>query len=545
VTVSVSIEAGSVAGAVEARLAGWADARFGERLWSKDPTLWFDESVDEIENRLGWLDLPNQIPPRAADLSRFAGRIRLDGIEAVVVLGMGGSSLAPEVFQGVFGNAKGHPRLHVLDSTHPAAVRTIEDQVDLSSTLFVVSSKSGTTLETLSFFRYFWEKVSKLETDPSRHFVAITDAGSSLDRLAEERGFRNTFHAPPDVGGRYSALTEFGLVPAAAIGVDLDLLYASAKSAAEECGRDVAVDKNPALVLGAFLGEAARAGRDKATFVSSPALRPISAWIEQLVAESTGKSGTGIVPIIGDERATNLGGDRAIVSIEQVGEPSVAAVESAATQGHPTAQVRLADLHDLGGAMFLLEMAVAAAAAILEIHPFNQPDVQLAKKLARDAMSGDLDSEGVVEVAALDPDLGGEVSRWLAEAVPPRYVSIQAYLPPTAAVAAGMETVRRLIRDATGTATSFAFGPRFLHSTGQLHKGGPPGLFLQVVDDATDALSVPESAFTFNELIAAQSLGDYGALRQRGHGVLRVGLGDSGAQGLEALVDAVVAATNL
>ncbi len=543
-TVSVSIQAGSVAGAVQARLAGWADTRFGERLWAKDSTLWFEESVDEIENRLGWLDLPDQMPTITAGLSRFALRIRLEGIEAVVVLGMGGSSLAPEVFQGVFGNATGHPRLYVLDSTHPAAVRTLEDQVDLSSTLFVVSSKSGTTLETLSFFRYFWEKVSKLGSDPARHFVAITDVGSSLDRLAEERGFRNTFHAPADVGGRYSALSEFGLVPAAAIGVDLDMLYAGAKSAADVCGRDVAVDKNPALILGAFLGEAARAGRDKATFVSSPALRPLSAWIEQLVAESSGKSGTGIVPIVSDEGATNFGGDRAIVSIEQVGEPSVAVAESAAAQGHPTAQVRLADLHDLGGAMFVLEMAVAAAGAVLEIHPFNQPDVQLAKKLARNAMSGDLDSEGVVEVGALDPDLGGEVSRWLAKAVPPRYVSIQAYLPPTAAVAAGMETVRRLIRDATGTATSFGFGPRFLHSTGQLHKGGPPGLFLQVVDDATDALAVPESAFTFNELIAAQSLGDYGALRQRGHGVLRIDLGDSGAKGLETLVDAVVAATN-
>ena len=535
-TIKVETEAGPFAPAIEKRLESWSRTSFGKRLWAADPTLWSTEPLDELEDRLGWLDLPRRMPAIIEDLSHFGAELREQSFDQVVVLGMGGSSLAPGVFAAMLGGSAGSLPLTVLDSTHPAAVRGVAEQVDPASTLFVVSSKSGTTIETLSFFHYFWEEVSKV-TSPGPHFAAVTDEGSPLDALAGRLGFRRVFHAPSNVGGRYSALSEFGLVPAAAIGSDLDGLHHGAAHAAEICGPEVGVASNAGLQLGAFLGELAVAGRDKATFLATDRLRAIVPWIEQLLAESTGKGGTGIVPVGGDEDCTTFGADRALVVLDTLDDRLRAPKGDA-----PVARLRIDDETGVGGAMFVLEVATAAAGAILEIHPFNQPDVQLAKDLARGAMKGDLDGDPVEELDALDPDLTAEISSWLSRAEPGNYIAIQAFLPPSDAVAAAMETARRLISTRLGMATTFAFGPRFLHSTGQLHKGGPPVLCLQVIDHPHPHLAVPGTDYGFEALIRAQALGDYRALRDRGRDVLLVCLGDSGAEGLSALVEAVAAA---
>jgi len=544
VTVGVWGEAGPHQAAVDERLAAWAAESFAIRLWEKDPTLWSAEPVAELEDRLGWLDLPGRMNGLIPDLKSFGSDTAGRGIRHVVVLGMGGSSLAPEVFQAVLGNRPSHPELLVLDSTHPGAVQALAERITLTKTVFVVSSKSGTTLETLSFFRYFWERVAAETESPGGQFVAVTDPGSALETLAKDRGFRRIFNAPSDVGGRYSALTEFGLVPAAAIGADLASLADGAGRAALSCGPKVAVAENPGLSLGAFLATLAAAGRNKATFLAVPRLRPLVPWIEQLVAESTGKDQRGIVPVGGDDGATEFGSDRAFVAIDLVDDTLDADVAAVENSGHPVARLRLDRVSDLGGAMFVLEIAVAAAGAALGIHPFNQPDVQLAKGLARRAMDGDLDTAGVVQRDALDPSLVEYLREWLDGITAPEYVGIHAYLPPTVATRAALETARSAIRDGRHVAATSDFGPRFLHSTGQLHKGGPPvGRFLQVIDQPHPHLDVPESDFSFEKLIGAQALGDYQALRERGQRVLRVSLGDSGAEGLQAVMSAVVEAS--
>lgn len=543
-TVGVWREAGPHQAAVDERLAAWAAESFAIRLWEKDPTLWSAEPLAELEDRLGWLDLPGRMNGLIPELESFGTDMAGRGIRHVVVLGMGGSSLAPEVFQAVLGNRPSHPELLVLDSTHPGAVQVLAERITLAKTLFVVSSKSGTTLETLSFFRYFWDRVAAETESPGGHFVAVTDPGSALETLAKDRGFRRIFNAPSDVGGRYSALTEFGLVPAAAIGADLASLAKGARRAVLSCGPKVAVAENPGLILGAFLGTLAAAGRNKATFLAVPRLRPLVPWIEQLVAESTGKDQRGIVPVGGDDGAIEFGGDRAFVAIDLGDDTLDADVAAVENSGHPVARLRLDRVSDLGGAMFVLEIAVAAAGAALGIHPFNQPDVQLAKGLARRAMDGDLDTAGVVQRDALDPSLAEYLREWLDGITAPEYVGIHAYLPPTVATRAALETARAAIRDGRRVATTSDFGPRFLHSTGQLHKGGPPvGRFLQVIDQPHPHLEVPESDFSFEKLIGAQALGDYQALRERGQRVLRVSLGDSGAKGLEAVMSAVVEAS--
>ncbi len=545
-TVRVTGEAGPHQAAVDDLIAAWAADGFATRLWEKDPTLWSAEPVAELADRLGWLDLPGRMNALIPDLESFGSEIAGRGFRHVVVLGMGGSSLAPEVFQAVLGNRPSHPELRVLDSTHPGAVQALAERITHTNTLFVVSSKSGTTLETLAFFRYFWNRVAADMESPGENFIAVTDPGSALEALATDRGFRRIFNAPSDVGGRYSALTEFGLVPAAVIGADLTSLAEGARKAVLSCGPEVAVAENPGLALGAFLGTLAAAGRNKATFLAAPRLRPLVPWIEQLVAESTGKDQRGILPVGGDDGATKFGSDRAFVAIELGDDALEAEVAALENSGHPVARLRLDRVSDLGGAMFVLEIAVAATGAALGIHPFNQPDVQLAKGLARRAMDGDLDTAGVAPRNALDPGLAEHVRKWLDGITAPEYVGIHAYLPPTVATRAALETARSAIRDGRRVAATYDFGPRFLHSTGQLHKGGPPvGRFLQVTDRPHPHLDVPESDFSFQKLIGAQALGDYQALRARGQRVLRVSLGDTGAEGLEAVVGAVVDASQV
>ncbi len=512
---------------VEGRLRAWQGMGFSRRLWARDPTLWSAGPVPELADRLGWLTLPEAMRERLDDLVDFAREVAEAATRHVVLLGMGGSSMAPEVFQHTFAPAAGAPGLVVLDSTHPAAVRLIESQIDLERTLFVVSSKSGTTTETLSLFRYFWRRVSQTEARPGDRFVAITDPGTPLEELARERAFRRTFLGPADVGGRYSALSVFGLVPAALIGVDVRRLLDRAEWMAAECGPTVPEPVSPGLVLGAALGELALAGRDKVTFLASPSLAGLPAWIEQLVAESTGKDGKGIVPVVDEPlgRPEQYGPDRVFVHLRLAGDEApgldalVGALEAA---GHPVARLRLAEMADLGAEFFRWEVAVAAAGAILGIHPFNQPDVQLAKDLAREAMAGA--AAVTAEPPAFVPGApAGAINAWAAQLRPGDYLGLQAFLAPDEATTTALQELRRAVRDRWGVATTLGYGPRFLHSTGQLHKGGPhTGAFVQIVDAPEEDLQVPEVAYTFGELIRAQALGDLQALRRRGRRIVRV-----------------------
>jgi len=527
---------------VDDRLAAWTRSGFTLGLWSKDHRIWSEQPQPEITDRLGWLTLPETMQDQLDEFETLANDVRADGTDHVVLLGMGGSSLAPEVYQRTFGNRDGYPELITLDSTHPGAVQAVRDRIDPATTLFVVASKSGNTIEPLSFFRYFWDEVSAVTDRPGDHFVAITDPGTSLVDLANEHGFRRVVEATPDVGGRYSALTAFGLVPAALIGVDIHRLTDRAGRMAEATAVCVPETDSPALHLGAALGELALDGVDKATFIVSRSLRAFPSWLEQLVAESTGKDDTGILPVADEPVGSPdvYGDDRFFIYLSYEGDADddqAALVDALETSGCPIARIRLREKEDLGAEIFRAEVAAAAAGAVLGIHPFNQPDVQHAKELARRAMAGELEAGGVQEVDVDDGEaLQGAVTQWLATVHPGDYVAIHAYLRPEESTTATLQGLRLDLRDRFRVATTFGYGPRFLHSTGQFHKGGPnSGVFLQLVDGTPDDVDVPDAGYSFGDLIAAQSLGDYQALSDRGRRVLRVNLGSDPARGLQIL----------
>lgn len=541
---------GTYESAIHDRLGKWADEDMGRRIWEKDFTVWFPEDQPEIEDRLGWLELPERMSAEIAPIRVFADEIRDQGFTHVVLLGMGGSSLAPEVYRATFGSAPDYPELLVLDSTHPDRVGAVEKGLDLKKTLFVVSSKSGTTIETLSLMRYFYERVSGLCDTPGLHFVAVTDPGTPLEGLAKSLRFRMVFSARPDVGGRYSALTHFGLVPAALMGVDIGILLSRARSMAVTCAPAAPEDDNPGLVLGATLGELALAGRDKVTFVTSPSLSSFPLWLEQLIAESTGKDGKGIIPVacenLGEPGA--YGNDRLFVYLAIAGEMSNKVLErldALGAGGHPVVQFILRDTEDLSVEMFRWELAVASAGAILGIHPFNQPDVELAKRLARDMMSGKARTGAAGAVKA---DSGAELEKALKQsfgrARAGAYIAIQAFIAPDADSLAKLQAICTGLRDRTKLAATFGFGPRCLHSTGQMHKGGPDKVILiQLVDSPAGDIKVPEADYTFAQLIAAQAAGDFQAIEKKGRRVLSIDLGKDAAKGLDKLDSALKKAT--
>ena len=537
---------------VKKRLEEWQDAGFGRRLWAHDRTLWSSEPVSDLLDRLGWLTLADSMHAEAAELAAFAADLA-PRFDRVVLLGMGGSSLAPEVFQRVFGETDGYPRLTVLDSTHPRAVTAVAEAIDPARTLFVVSSKSGTTVETMSLFRWFWKLVSDAASVESAgdHFVAVTDPGSELAAVGRQHGLRRVFTAPPEVGGRYSALTPFGLVPAALVGIDPRRLLDRARAAGFAFGPDHPALVNEALALGAALGELALAGRDKVTFLTTPSLAAFPDWLEQLIAESTGKDGRGIVPVVlgslapatgvpeGDDRvycALSLDGDG---DGEPAWDDRLHRLEAA---GHPVLRLRLGDRYDLAVEMLRWEIAVAAAGSVLGIQPFDQPDVQLAKVLAEEALSREDSDDERPGVAASDDALPRHLASLLDGLQPGDYLGIQAYLPASPTIGADLARLQRVLGERTGRAVTVGYGPRFLHSTGQLHKGGPAsGVFLQLVDDPHDALPVPESDYSFGKLIRGQSAGDRRALQQRGRRVLTVRLGRDLDADLGRLVELVEA----
>jgi transaldolase/glucose-6-phosphate isomerase len=491
---------------------------------------------------MGWLQLPEMMQKKIDDLTRFAEKVRLEGKTHVVLMGMGGSSLAPEVFQKTFGNAPGYPELTVLDTTHPDAVRNLEERVDISKVLFLVSSKSGTTLETLSFFRYFWERMDESGIRPGQNFVAITDPDSPLDRVAREREFRAVFRAPTDVGGRYSAFTEFGLIPAALIGVDIRRLLEKGRAAAEKNASDVDPGEASGFLLGAVLGEMAKE-RNKLTLLTSPSFESFPDWLEQLIAESTGKAGKGLIPVGNEQRITleGYGQDRVFIGLFERGQDNQdleGLLESLGKLGHPIIRIWLNDVYDLAQQIFQWEVAVASAGAILGIHPFNQPDVHLAKELAKKAMSersAAKNEEGRKEgIEVTDGGkLESELKNWISQTQEGDYLGIQAYLAPNPSTTEALRSIRHALLKKTRLATTLGYGPRFLHSTGQLHKGGPnSGLFLQLVDEPEQDLTVPETNFTFGALIRAQARGDLKALRQRDRRVIRVNLNQDVPSGL-------------
>lgn len=538
-----TLSLGALAGPVAARIRAWEQEEAVARLWAADHTLWTAEPAPEIEDRLGWLALPETMLPEVPGLLAFADEVVAERTRHVVLLGMGGSSLAPEVFSRTYGSRAGYPELIVLDSTHPGSVRAVDERVDPAATLFLVSSKSGTTIEPLSFFHHCWARVAAGDPRPGHRFAAITDPGTSLADLAGERGFRRVFAARPDVGGRFSALSHFGLVPAALIGADIAGLLAGAARMAAACRRAPA--ENPGLVLGAALGEAARAGVDKATFLVSPSLAALPAWLEQLVAESTGKDGTGIIPVadeaVGPPAA--YGTDRCFVYLAHRGDDDAgqaAALDALRATGHPVILIGLEDPSDLGAELFRAEVAVAMASAVLGIHPFNQPDVQLAKELATRAMQGEGGGDPIAAVPAADrPALAAALASLTEAARPGAYLAIQAFIEPTIRAVGALQDLRHHLRGRFRLATTLGFGPRFLHSSGQLHKGGPDtGLFLQIVDEPRPDLPVPGATYTFGQLISAQADGDLRALAARGRRVIRVQLGGDPDGGLAALAEA-------
>ena len=558
-------------------VADWGRGDCSARLWGRDASLWTGSGEDRW---LGWLDAPGRARTDLDRLRRFGAAVAGERFSHIGLLGMGGSSLCPEVLRETFGPIAGAPDLRVLDSTDPAQVRSFEGELDVARTLFLVASKSGTTLEPHLFERYFFARVAErigAEAAGSR-FVAITDPGSALDDRASTAGFRTIFRGVPSIGGRFSALSPFGMVPAAAMGLDIGRLLTSAERMARACAADVPALRNPGVRLGLLLGAAARQGRDKVTLVLSPPIRSLGAWLEQLLAESTGKRGTGIIPIDGEALGAPgvYDDDRLFVSVRLDGAAAgeqdavLARLEAA---GQPVFRLSLADCCDIAGEFFRWEMATAVAGAILGVNPFDQPDVEASKVATRRLTAEHEARGGWSEDAptARGSYAGGEILAYADERQaaslrgaagaggldeliaahcarirPHDYFGVLAYVERSDSHAASLARLRNAVRDARRVATTVGFGPRFLHSTGQAFKGGPNrGVFLQVTCNDEEDVPVPGHRSTFGVVKTAQARGDIAVLSERGRRVLRLHLAGPVGPGLAALADLVRRALKL
>ena len=557
--------------AVNTALAHAEEDRFVTRIWEKDPDLWKPPTADqsEITDRLGWLTVTDVMREALPRLNALRDEVRSNGITHVVLLGMGGSSLAPEVLRETFGTSAGQPELLVLDSTDPATVLSVEKAAHLAHTLFIVASKSGGTIETLSQFKYFFAKMeSAVGQQAGSHFMAITDPGTKLEKLATDRGFRDTFLNPPDIGGRYSALSFFGLVPAALIGVDIATLLDRADAMRFACRPAAESEDNPGLWLGTVMGTLARQGRDKVTLVISPPIATFGVWVEQLIAESTGKEGKGILPVEGETLGSpsSYGNDRLFVYLrgqegaDPVQDQAIAALKAA---GQPVVTLTFEDRYDLGSEFFRWEFATAVAGAFLQINAFNQPNVQEAKDktdaiLAVYQQTKNIpDPQAVLRTqhisvvvdeksASLLTDavsLQSAMERYLGQAVPGDYIALLAYIERTPETVATLQHIRQAMRDLRRVATTVGFGPRFQHSTGQLHKGGANnGVFIQLVAKDQVDVPIPGEPYTFGILKSAQALGDLQALEEHKRRVIRISLGSDIGEGLGELRQAIDAA---
>lgn len=528
---------GSHAGGIEARLVELdADDVVG-RVWRRDHTVWKPEPT-EIEDRLGWLTVVGDMRGEVSGLHAFAEEVREAGYRHVVLLGMGGSSLGPEVLRGVFGSVEGWPELIVLDSTVPAVVKHVSEGIDPERTVFLVSSKSGSTIEPNCLYAYFREMVEGVRGQRAgESFVAVTDTGTVLERLASEAGFRRTFVNPLDIGGRYSVLSYFGLVPGALIGLDVGELLERADGMAGECASGVVASRNFGARLGAWMAELALKGRDKLTLVMSPSMASFGLWVEQLLAESTGKEGKGIVPVVGEPLMLpeEYGDDRQFVYVRLEGDENGERDEFAdAVAGslHPIFRLDLRDRYDLGAEFYRWEFATAIAGAVLGIHPFDQPDVQGAKDMT-DAMLAGL--QEARELAAPRSEVLPE--EVMVGVEPGAYVAILVYCRQTPGMDLELGVLRKRIAQRYGVTTTVGYGPRYLHSTGQLHKGGPAsGVFLLLTADGGEDVSIPGRPYTFGRLAEAQALGDLQALRSVGRRVAWVRVGADAVAAMRDLV---------
>jgi transaldolase / glucose-6-phosphate isomerase len=530
-----------------------------ERIWHRDPDLWKPGDAGHaavIRNRLGWLDVVTAMLEQLASLTALTAQVRDAGWRDCVLLGMGGSSLCPEVLRSSFGSAEGQPTLHVLDTTDPLAIIRVSRAIDPETTGYIVSSKSGTTLETLSHLAHFWEVTTAVSDDPGSHFIAVTDPGTPLAGTARERGFLHLYENPPDIGGRYSALSLFGLVPAAVIGIDIDLLLRRAADMRRNCAAGVPGDINCGLALGTVMGTLHDADRDKVTILAPRSVEAFSLWAEQLIAESTGKEGKGIIPI-GDEPVGEPGvysDDRLFVAL-RIGDDAAfdRSVDALRKAGHPVVAFDLEDKYDLAAEFFRWEFATAVAGAHLGIDPFDEPNVKESKDntqavLQQYETTGALpDEQAAVSDRALrvygdvkGNSASGALAAHLDSANPGDYVALMAYVTPDDANRGSLQRLRVAIRDSRRIATTLGFGPRFLHSTGQLHKGGPnTGVYIQITaDDGTD-VPIPGRKFTFSILKRAQAAGDLQSLRNHGRRVIRVHIAGDLDAGLASLADAV------
>ena len=509
-----------------------------ERLRSGDPTLWGAPGTPEIANRLGWLTIAERMLADLGRIELFAAEARDEEVQDIVLLGMGGSSLAPEVLRRSFGHRDGLPRLHVLDSTDAARILAIESAVDLKNTMFIVSSKSGGTIEPLSLFAHFFSRV-----DQGNRFIAITDPGSGLEKLADERGFRRTFAGDPNIGGRYSALSAFGVVPAALMGIDVRSLLEGAAGAWETELQNVDAPSPEHEAAGVWLGAAlsalAGAGRDKLTFVIAETLPGLGLWLEQLVAESTGKHATGILPVAEEPLGEpgEYGEDRVFAYLPDLNAPNPeldARVRAVGDAGHPLITMPTRGPGDLGRVFLLWELAVAVAGWGLEINPFDQPNVQQAKDATNGVLAG---YEANHELPVIADASDAELRSLLLGAAPPQYVAIMAYTEPLSKFDEALGELRLAIRKATKATTTFGYGPRFLHSTGQFHKGGPKtGRFLQLLHDGPADVEIPGAPYTFTTLKNAQAIGDLNTLRELGLPAERIRLqGEDAVGALRAL----------
>jgi len=555
---------GPLRSAVFASLEDWNKNNKVARLWKKDASLW--TGADE-GNWLGWLTIVEEQIAHLDVLQKFAEEIRKAHFKHILLLGMGGSSLCPEVLRMTFGKINGHPELHVLDSTDPAQIKAIEQKIDLGSTLFIVSSKSGSTLEPNIYKQYFFERVKAKvgEKEVGNRFIAITDPSSKLQQVAENDRFRKIFMGVPSIGGRYSALSNFGMVPGAAMGLDLPKFLENTAKMVQDCGPSVSANANPGVILGTILGVAAIHGHDKLTIVTSPGIFDLGAWLEQLIAESTGKLGKGIIPVDREQltRPFNYGNDRLIVYLRLVPSPDRAqdfAVVSLQKTGIPVVRINVPNIYHLGQEFFRWEIATAVAGSIIGINAFNQPDVE-ASKIETRKLTSEYEANGKLPPEApffessgikLFADeknagalkggakLAGILKTHLSRIGTGDYFAVLGYIPMNPANEKALQKIRHAVRDAKRVATVLGFGPRFLHSTGQAYKGGPnSGVFLQITCDDAEDLPVPGQKYTFGVVKAAQARGDFAVLAERGRRALRVHLGKDLKAGLAALSKAI------
>jgi glucose-6-phosphate isomerase len=528
---------GDFSGPVNEAIARLEQDDIVARIWAGDHTVWRNAPT-EIENRLGWLSVIAEMESQAASLTSFASEIKDAGFNRVVLLGMGGSRLGPEVIRQVISAPSNFPTLTVLGSTSPSALREMAKSIDPDKTLFIVSSKSGGTIEPNAVYQYFRSIVvaSVSESRVGDHFIAITDHGTTLESLANEHQFRRIFLNPRDIGGRYSVLSYFGLVPAALMGVDVGKLLARASMEAAKSPGPINLEHDSGTWLGAFLATVVNRGRDKLTVLTSPSLASFAFWVEQLLAESTGKQGTGLIPVVGEPmlEIQAYPDDRSFVFLRMKGDDNAKedlAIERLAAAGHPVARLEMQDRYDIGGEFFRWELATSVAGAIMGIHPFDQPDVQAAKDSTRAILDTFLRGGHLPE-----PQLPGGIQDLLAKASPGDYLAIMVYAKESEGIDAAISLLRKIVADRYKIATTTAYGPRFLHSTGQLHKGGPAtGLYLQLTVDEID-LAIPGEEYGFGTLIKAQAQGDYQALEWKNRRLVRVHLGEDAESGILRLL---------